>query len=124
MLNDFEDLLVHLSSYLNFHCPKISLVHGDLWSGNCASTENGLGSLYDPSCYWADREVDISMTKLFGGFSKEFYKGYETIWPLEKSYKDRIEIYNLYHLLNHANIFGGSYKENTLKTLKDLSSRN
>ena len=90
---------------------------------NCGSTKNGLGSLYDPACYWADREVDISMTKLFGGFNREFYKGYEEIWPLNKFSKDRPDIYNLYHLLNHANIFGGSYKENSLKILKDLRSR-
>ena len=63
------------------------------------------------------------MTKLFGGFNREFYKGYEEIWPLDKFSKDRIDIYNLYHLLNHANIFGGSYKENSLKILKDLRSR-
>ena len=63
------------------------------------------------------------MTKLFGGFNREFYKGYEEIWPLDKFSKDRIGIYNLYHLLNHANMFGGYYKENSLKILKDLRSR-
>ncbi len=122
-VDDYEDILIYLSSYLNDHKPSISLVHGDLWSGNCGSTQNGLGSLYDPASYWADREVDISMTKLFGSFSREFYKGYEEIWPLDKSSKDRTDIYNLYHLLNHANMFGGSYKENSLKILKDLRSR-
>ncbi len=122
-VEDYEAVLTYLSSYLNDHQPKISLVHGDLWSGNCGSTKNGLGSFYDPACYWADREVDISMTKLFGGFNREFYKGYEEIWPLNKFSKDRTDIYNLYHLLNHANIFGGSYKENSLKILKDLRSR-
>ena len=122
-VNDYEKVLKYLSSYLNEHEPKISLVHGDLWSGNCGITNNDLGSLYDPASYWADREVDISMTKLFGGFNKEFYKGYEEIWPLDKFSKDRTDIYNLYHLLNHANIFGGSYKENSVKILKDLRSR-
>ena len=63
------------------------------------------------------------MTKLFGSFKQEFYMGYEEIWPLDEFSKNRIEIYNLYHLLNHANIFGGSYKENSLKILKDLGSR-
>ena len=123
MVGDYEDVLKYLRSYLNDHQPSISLVHGDLWSGNCGSIKNGLGSLYDPASYWADREVDISMTKLFGGFNREFYKGYEEIWPLNKFSKDRTDIYNLYHLLNHANIFGGSYKENSLKILKDLRSR-
>ena len=122
-VDDYEDVLIYLSSYLNDHQPRISIVHGDLWSGNCGSTKNGLGSLYDPASYWADREVDISMTKLFGGFNREFYKGYEEIWPLDKFSKDRTDIYNLYHLLNHANMFGGSYKENSLKILKDLRSR-
>ena len=122
-IEDHEDILIYLSSYLNNHTPKVSLVHGDLWSGNCGNNENGLGSLYDPACYWGDREVDISMTKLFGGFNKEFYNGYEEIWPLDKCSRNRTEIYNLYHLLNHANIFGGSYKETALKILKDLRSR-
>ena len=121
-VDEYEDVLIYLSSYLNNHHPRTSIVHGDLWSGNCGSTKNGLGSLYDPASYWADREVDISMTKLFGGFNREFYKGYEEIWPLDKFSKDRADIYNLYHLLNHANMFGGSYKENSLKILKDLRS--
>ncbi len=122
-VQNYEDVLIYLSSYLNNHDPKISLVHGDLWSGNCGNIKNGLGTLYDPASYWGDREVDISMTKLFGSFNQEFYEGYETIWPLDNFSTDRIEIYNLYHLLNHANIFGGSYKENSLKILKDLRSR-
>ena len=122
-IEDYEDILLYLSSYLNNHDPSVSLVHGDLWSGNCGSTKNGLGSLYDPACYWGDREVDISMTKLFGNFNIEFYKGYEEIWPLENFGNKRTEIYNLYHLLNHANIFGGSYKDATLKILRDLRSR-
>ena len=119
----YEEVLIYLSSYLNNHHPRVSLVHGDLWSGNCGGTKNGLGSLFDPACYWGDREVDISMTKLFGGFNRDFYKGYEEIWPLDEFSNDRTEIYNLYHLLNHANIFGGSYKENSLQTLKNLKSR-
>ncbi len=123
VIEEYEEVLIYLSSYLNNHHPEISLVHGDLWSGNCGSTENGLGSLYDPASYWADREVDISMTKLFGGFNSEFYKGYEEIWPLHKSSNDRTEIYNLYHLLNHANMFGGSYQQSSLKILKDLKCR-
>ena len=122
-VNDYEEILIYLSSYLNDHHPRTSLVHGDMWSGNCGSTKNGLGSLYDPASYWADREVDVAMTKLFGGFTGEFYKAYEDIWPLDKSSKDRTDIYNLYHLLNHANMFGGNYKNTSLKILKDLRNR-
>ena len=122
-VDDFEDVLIYLSSFLNNHSPEVSLVHGDLWSGNCGSTKKGIGSLYDPASYWGDREVDISMTRLFGGFNRAFYESYEEIWPLDKFSKDRTELYNLYHLLNHANIFGGSYKETSLKILKGLKSR-
>ena len=121
-IEDYQDLLIYLNSYLNHHHPRVSLVHGDLWSGNCGSNKNGLGILYDPASYWGDREVDISMTKLFGGFNREFYEGYEEIWPLDKFSNDRTKIYNLYHLLNHANIFGGSYKATSLNILKDLKS--
>ena len=121
-IEEFEDVLMYLSSYLNNHNPEVSLVHGDLWSGNCGSTKNGLGSLYDPASYWADREVDISMTKLFGGFNPEFYNGYEDIWPLDKDSKNRTKIYNLYHLLNHANMFGGSYEQTSLQILIDLKN--
>ena len=119
----YEDVLIYLSSYLNNHNPSVSLVHGDLWSGNCGSTKNNLGCLYDPACYWGDREVDIAMTKLFGCFNEEFYNGYEEIWPLDRFSKERIDIYNLYHLLNHANIFGSSYKESSLNILNNLRSR-
>ena len=122
-VEEYEDILPYLRSYLNDHKPRISIVHGDLWSGNCGSTKNDLGSLYDPACYWADREVDISMTKLFGGFERDFYQGYEEIWPLDKCSKNRTDIYNLYHLLNHANMFGGSYIRDSLEILKDLRSR-
>ena len=122
-VESYEDVLLYLTSYLNAHHPKVSLVHGDLWSGNCGGTKNDLGTLYDPASYWGDREVDISMTKLFGGFSLEFYKGYEDIWPLDITSNERTAIYNLYHLLNHANIFGGSYKQSSLNTLKDLKCR-
>ena len=122
-VEDYEDILLYLSAYLNEHNPSASLVHGDLWSGNCANTKNGLGILYDPASYWGDREVDIAMTKLFGGFNEEFYTGYEEVWPLDHTSKNRIEIYNLYHLINHANIFGGSYKETSLEIIRNLRSR-
>ena len=121
-VNDYKNDLLSISSFLNKHCPVPSLIHGDLWSGNCGSNEHGLGSIFDPACYWADREVDISMTKLFGGFNRDFYEGYEEVWPTEKFSEKRTNIYNLYHLLNHANIFGGSYKASARKILKNLGS--
>ncbi len=120
-IKEWEKFLQNLESVLNHHKPTPSIVHGDLWGGNAANTKNGKGVIFDPAVWWADREVDLAMTKLFGGFSKEFYIGYETTWPLPTSYNERIEIYNLYHLLNHANIFGGSYINQTLNTLRRIS---
>ncbi len=119
-IEDYQEILIALPSFLNEHQPSPSIVHGDLWGGNAAILQDGRGVLIDPAAWWADREVDIAMTKLFGGFSKKFYAGYEKVWPLPTSAQKRVEIYNLYHLINHANLFGGSYKEQCLRTLKTL----
>ena len=118
----FNKLLDKLTTFLNRHNPKSSLVHGDLWCGNSAINENNQGIIFDPACYWADREVDIAMTKLFGGYSKEFYDGYKEIWPFEKSIETRTDIYNLYHLLNHCNLFGGSYINQTNDLLDKIKT--
>lgn len=89
--------------------PQPSLVHGDLWSGNAAIATDGTPIIFDPAAYYGDREVDIAMTELFGGFSPSFYQGYNEEWPLDSGYGDRRDIYNLYHVLNHFNLFGGGY---------------
>jgi protein-ribulosamine 3-kinase len=86
-----------------------SLLHGDLWGGNVIVGPNGLPVLIDPAVYFGHREADLAMTELFGGFSSGFYDAYENEWPLEPGYRDRRDLYNLYHMLNHLNIFGGSY---------------
>ena len=91
------------------HEPINTLVHGDLWSGNVGINKSGKGVIFDPASWWADNEVDIAMTKLFGGFRKEFYEEYHKIFPQKKGFEKRIIIYNFYHILNHANMFGGSY---------------
>ena len=109
-----------LINFLNNHNPLPSLVHGDLWSGNAFVQFDGKGVLIDPATWWADREVDIAMTKMFGGFSNEFYDGYNDIWKLDVGFNQRVDIYNLYHLLNHANMFGGSYQEQSLKVINDI----
>ncbi len=119
-LANWKELLTHLIISLEKHKPQPSLVHGDLWSGNVAIQKNGKGVIFDPAVWWADREVDIAMTRLFGGFSNEFYEAYESIWPLPDSAKNRIDIYNLYHLLNHANIFGGAYKSQCILQLENM----
>ena len=91
------------------HQPQPSLVHGDLWSGNAMVTTTGKPIILDPAVYYGDREVDIAMSELFGGFPPAFYQGYQAVFPLEQGYKQRKTLYNLYHILNHFNLFGGSY---------------
>jgi len=98
-----------IKSELLNHKPINALVHGDLWSGNVGMDKNGKGVIFDPASWWADNEVDIAMTKLFGGFRKEFYEEYHRIFPIKNGFEKRIIIYNFYHILNHANMFGGGY---------------
>ena len=104
-----------IKSELLNHKPTNALVHGDLWSGNAGMNKCGKGVIFDPASWWADNEVDIAMTKLFGGFRKEFYEEYHRIFPIKNGFEKRIIIYNFYHILNHANMFGGGY----LKQVKD-----
>ena len=96
-----------------FHkiCPaeKPSLVHGDLWGGNYIISEEGRACLIDPAVYYGHREVDIAMSTLFGGFDPEFYSSYNEAYPMEKGWKERLDIYNLYPLLVHLNLFGAGY---------------
>lgn len=97
---------------------KPSLLHGDLWSGNAIIGKNNEPVLIDPAIYYGNREIEIAFTKLFGGFSKIFYNTYEEAYPLEKGFQQRIEIYNLYPLLVHVNLFGKSYLSGIEKVLK------
>ena len=107
------DLINNIKSkiklHLSDHNPMISLIHGDLWSGNISSNYQEKGVLFDPSCWWADSEVDIAMTKLFGGFTNDFYDGYYKLIKAKNDLEKRTTIYNFYHILNHANMFGGAY---------------
>ena len=89
--------------------PTPSLLHGDLWSGNAAQTADGTPVIFDPACYYGDREADIAMAELFGGFPTSFYAAYRSTWPLDSGYEARKPLYNLYHILNHFNLFGGAY---------------
>ena len=97
---------------------KPSLLHGDLWGGNYMVDENGDAVLIDPAVYYGHREADLGMTKLFGGFSSEFYKAYNEIFPLEDGYEYRENIYKLYHVLNHLNLFGGGYYSQAISLIK------
>jgi len=89
--------------------PSASLLHGDLWSGNMAVLESGVPVIFDPAVYYGDRETDIAMTELFGGFSDDFYRSYNEHYPLSEHYATRKIFYNSYHILNHLNLFGGGY---------------
>jgi fructosamine-3-kinase len=104
-----EELLDRVPAWLSPHQPEACLVHGDLWSGNAGLLADGRGALFDPAVHRADREVDLAMARLFGGFPTEFFRGYEDTWPLPAGHGQRVGLYNLYHLLNHANLFGGAY---------------
>jgi fructosamine-3-kinase len=106
---DYPDVIAAVKKILVDRNPPPSLVHGDLWSGNAAITVCGEPVILDPATYYGDREVDIAMTELFGGFPAAFYRGYDRVWQLEEGYRERKTIYNLYHILNHYNLFGGGY---------------
>lgn len=106
---DTNTVINCIRDILRDHQPQPSLVHGDLWSGNAAVTATGEPIIFDPAAYYGDREVDIAMTELFGGFPGAFYQGYNEAWRLEEGYGDRRDLYNLYHVLNHFNLFGGGY---------------
>jgi len=97
---------------------KPSLLHGDLWGGNYMVDENGNAVLIDPAVYYGHREADLGMTKLFGGFSYEFYRAYNETFPLEDGYEYRENIYKLYHVLNHLNLFGGGYYSQAISLIK------
>ncbi len=104
-----EELLAHLDRLLGDHAPTPSLLHGDLWSGNTMVDREGRPVLIDPAVYYGDREADLAMTELFGGFSERFYAAYREAYPLDEGYQLRKTLYNLYHVLNHLNLFGGGY---------------
>ena len=104
-----EELLENLDLFFESYQPQASLLHGDLWGGNYATMRDGAPVIFDPAVYYGDREADIAMTELFGGFGRRFYDAYNEAWPLDPGYGTRKTLYNLYHVLNHLNLFGGGY---------------
>jgi fructosamine-3-kinase len=106
---DADPVLGAVRALLRGHDPKPAMLHGDLWSGNAGTLTDGRPAIFDPAAYVGDRETDIAMTRLFGGFDAGFYRGYETEWPLRAGHEVRRDAYNLYHVLNHLNLFGTSY---------------
>jgi len=120
VLKKGQRLLDGLAFYFESYTPEPSLLHGDLWAGNAGVDKKGQPVIYDPAVYYGDRESDIAMTELFGGFSNSFYAAYEQIWPLDSGYAKRRDIYRLYHILNHFNLFGGGYVSQSSSLLDKL----
>jgi fructosamine-3-kinase len=115
-----ERLAEALPRLLSQHVPAASLLHGDLWSGNAGFLADGAPVLFDPAVYRGDREADIAMTELFGGFPQDFYSAYAEAAPLDRGYAVRKTLYNLYHVLNHANLFGGGYAAQAERMIERL----
>lgn len=100
--------------------PQPSLLHGDLWSGNAGMLPDGTPAIYDPAVYYGDREADVAMAELFGGFPESFYAAYRAAWPLSAGFETRKTLYNLYHVLNHFNIFGVGYLNQARRMIERL----
>lgn len=117
-----DRLLARLEDFFPSYTPAPSLLHGDLWSGNAAFTLSAEPVVFDPAVYYGDREADLAMTELFGGFGADFYAAYRDAWPLDPGYETRKTLYNLYHILNHANLFGGGYTNQAEAMMQRLLS--
>ncbi len=104
-----EKLLECIEDFFPGYQPVASMLHGDLWGGNYSTDDAGQPVIYDPAFYYGDREADIAMTELFGGFGRDFIDAYNAAWPLDQGYSVRRTLYNLYHIINHLNLFGGGY---------------
>jgi fructosamine-3-kinase len=115
-IEQFNDLFKKLSEIIPNEPP--ALLHGDLWSGNYMTDETGAACIFDPAVYFGFREADIAMTKLFGGFDSEFYEAYNVDFALEKGWNERLDIFNLYPLMVHVNLFGGGYIEQVKQILR------
>ena len=115
-----ETLAEKLAAFFVDTHPQPSLLHGDLWSGNAGSLADGTPVIFDPAVYYGDREADIAMAELFGGFPESFYAAYREAWPLSAAFETRKTLYNLYHVLNHFNLFGAAYLGQTQRMIGRL----
>jgi len=115
-----EELMQAIPQLLADHHPEPSLVHGDLWSGNAAVTKAGEPVILDPATYYGDREVDLAMSELFGSFPNDFYRAYDAAYPIPSGYTRRKTLYNLYHIINHFNQFGGGYESQANRMIDRL----
>ncbi|GAB4116684.1 MAG: fructosamine kinase family protein [Sideroxydans sp.] len=115
-----KKLLQRLPAFFADYTPQPSLLHGDLWGGNHAFLADGTPVIFDPAAYYGDRECDLAMTELFGGYASDFYVAYRAEYPLDAGYAVRRDLYNLYHILNHANLFGGGYVRQSVQVIAKL----
>ncbi len=113
-------LLENLHAFFADYSPRPALLHGDLWGGNASCDKQGAPFVYDPASYYGDRETDIAFTHMFGGFSHAFYEAYDRVYPLDPGFKTRKILYNLYHELNHFNLFGGGYASSAQSSIHQL----
>ncbi|MDR6298743.1 fructosamine-3-kinase [Pantoea dispersa] len=105
---DMELIVDCVQRSLASHHPQPSLLHGDLWPANCAGSASGPW-LFDPACYWGDRECDLAMLSYYADLPRQIYEGYHAVWPLPEGFSQRQPVYQLYYLLNRANVFGGNW---------------
>ncbi len=120
MIDRGERLAADCEAFFSAHRPTRSLLHGDLWNGNAGALPDGRPVVFDPAVYVGDREADIAMTELFGGFPPDFGSAYRESWPLDGDYRVRRDFYNLYHVLNHANLFAGDYVRQSEQSIERL----
>lgn len=120
MIDRGERLSSDCEAFFRTYTPEKSLLHGDLWGGNAAAIGGVTPAVFDPAVYVGDREADIAMTALFGGFPKDFYSAYRAAWMLDDGYGVRRNLYNLYHVLNHANLFAGNYVAQATDSIERL----
>jgi protein-ribulosamine 3-kinase len=119
LLQEGAGVATSLERLFDGYAPAPSLLHGDLWGGNWSSAD-GVPVIFDPAVYYGDRESDLAMTRLFGGFGAGFYRAYAEAWPLSQGHEKRVALYQLYHVLNHLNMFGRSYLSRALRLIREL----
>ena len=117
-----EKLCARVDDFFTDYTPAPSLLHGDLWGGNIACDAHYRPIIFDPACYFGDRETDLAMTELFGGFGADFYSAYNSVWKLDAGYQTRKTLYNLYHIFNHVNLFGAGYERQAQQMMEQLLS--
>ena len=115
--------MADLGSFFESYSPEPSLMHGDLWGGNQSADSAGNPVIYDPACYYGDHEADLAMMELFGSPGDRFFSAYREVFPIDNGYSVRRELYNLYHILNHAYLFGGGYNAQARRMVDRLLSQ-